>query len=209
MAVSAVVRDQVLSVYRADPSRRFTTAKYAEQVADTSAVILDSLRDRRIPLVRILASTEVDNAVELACLAHGAVSVPGRRDNKVRSAHLCRSFATGHTAEIAYGLVVDMAHPEADYASMSMSGVVADSMLSVWATDRDTYLENVVHLRDEWALGGSPLSDEQWGDRRRVELERYMKTSHLFSTGYGRDHFEDAVRSNMLYELSSVYADRK
>lgn len=78
--------------------------------------------------------------------------------------------------------------------------VVSDADLSVLAAPTDEYLAYATAIRAEYRH----IADRVFRAGRAGVLRSLLSEPHLFATAFGRAHWEDRARSNMLAELDRL-----
>ena len=86
-------------------------------------------------------------------------------------------------------------------ASADLAGTrVSDADLAILAGEPARYRSSVAALRAE-----SPhLADRLWLTSRQAVLTALLGRPHLFHTGFGRLHWEQAARDNLSTELAEL-----
>jgi len=79
---------------------------------------------------------------------------------------------------------------------------LSDADLAILAAPADRYAEYVASVRREWAHVG----DADFAAGRSAILRDLLAKPHLFQTGYAREHWESAARSNVEAELARLAA---
>lgn len=175
-----------------EPHRRHHTVRHLWQV---------------LCAVDVLAEEAADpDLVRLAAWFHDAVH-QGSSDDEEQSAALAldRLPMTGtdpaRTLEVARLVLVTRDHrPEPGDAD---AVVLCDADLSVLAGPADEYLTYNAAVRAEYGR----FSDEEFRRGRAGVLRRLLDSPHLYSTGFGRLHWEPRARANMSAELERLEAD--
>ena len=150
---------------------------------------------------------EHELALALAAWFHDAVYQPDRDDNEERSA-----YAAYDALEQAGGSPVLMAEvvrlirltashePDPDDIA---GAVLCDADLAILGASRDKYVQYAQAIRQEYVH--VPMTEYHAG-RTRV-LQTFLAREHIYSTPYGREHWDAAARENIDAEIACFTTD--
>jgi predicted metal-dependent HD superfamily phosphohydrolase len=181
------VADDLLARY-GEPTRRYHDQRHLAEVLDA----IDLLAAEAHDLV----------AVRLAGWFHDAIYDPRRIDNEEASAQLARDLLRGTSVdarrvdEVAR-LVRLTAQHTPDPHDVD-GGVLCDADLAILAATPQRYGEYVAGVRAEYAH----LDDAVFRQGRAAILERLLSRERLYTTRYGREHWEERARHNLTAELA-------
>jgi predicted metal-dependent HD superfamily phosphohydrolase len=145
---------------------------------------------------------EHELALALAAWFHDAVYQPDRDDNEERSAYAAydaleqAGAAPALMAEVMRLIRLTASH-EADADDVA-GAVLCDADLAILGAPREKYVQYAQGIRQEYLH--VPMSDYHVG-RARV-LGSFLERDHIYSTVYGRDHWETEARHNIEAEIA-------
>ncbi|HYO33759.1 MAG TPA: metal-dependent phosphohydrolase [Nocardioidaceae bacterium] len=174
----------------ADPARRYHDRRHLSDVLDRVAELAAELDDSR--------------AVMLAAWFHDAVYDVRAGDNEERSAQLAEHAlaaageGTAMVLEVARLVRVTASHQVAP--DDRNGAVLCDADLAVLAGDEQSYARYSSAVREEYAH----VDTESFRRGRAAVLENLLALPVLFSTSYGRAHWEAPARYNLNAELASL-----
>ncbi|WP_282852486.1 HD domain-containing protein [Gulosibacter sediminis] len=153
-----------------------------------------------------LAALETLGGTQLEKIAfwcHDAVHTNTSPDDEHASVDIAEQLLWGNLTdseldEVTRLILITINHrPDAQDAAGAR---VSDADLVGLALDWDAYEENIEGIRVELP----ELSGRAWRARRRKQVDDLVGRPQLFFTDYGRDHWEDRARVNLLRELDDL-----
>ncbi|REF35917.1 putative metal-dependent HD superfamily phosphohydrolase [Thermasporomyces composti] len=180
------VADDLLARY-VEPTRHYHDQRHLAEVLEA---------------IDLLAAEADDvTAVRLAGWFHDAIYDPRRSDNEEASARLADELlhgtsVSGRRAEVAR-LVRLTVHHAPDPRDVD-GGVLCDADLAILAASPVRYGEYVAGVRAEYAH----LDDPAFRAGRSAILDRLLSRERLYTTRYGREHWEERARRNLTAELA-------
>lgn len=148
----------------------------------------------------LLGGTQLE---KIAFWCHDAVHTNTSPDDEHASVDVAEQLLWGNLTdteldEVTRLILITIEHrPDAQDAAGAR---VSDADLVGLALDWDAYEENIEGIRVELP----ELSGRAWRARRRKQVEDLVGRPQLFFTDYGRDHWEDRARVNLLRELDDL-----
>ncbi|WP_125107811.1 MULTISPECIES: hypothetical protein [Gulosibacter] len=140
---------------------------------------------------------------KIAFWCHDAVHTNTSPDDEHASVDIAEQLLWGNLTdgeldEVTRLILITINHwPDAQDAAGAR---VSDADLVGLALDWDAYEENIEGIRVELP----ELSGRAWRARRRKQVDDLVGRPQLFFTDYGRDHWEDRARVNLLRELDDL-----
>jgi predicted metal-dependent HD superfamily phosphohydrolase len=140
---------------------------------------------------------------KIAFWCHDAVHTNTSPDDEHASVDIAEQLLWGNLTdseldEVTRLILITINHrPDAQDAAGAR---VSDADLVGLALDWDAYEENIEGIRVELP----ELSGRAWRARRRKQVEGLVARPQLFFTDYGREHWEDRARVNLLRELDDL-----
>ncbi|WP_282826432.1 HD domain-containing protein [Gulosibacter sediminis] len=140
---------------------------------------------------------------KIAFWCHDAVHTNTSPDDKHASVDIAEQLLWGNLTdgeldEVTRLILITINHwPDAHDAAGAR---VSDADLVGLALDWDAYEEKIEGIRVELP----ELSGRAWRARRRKQVDDLVGRPQLFFTDYGRDHWEDRARVNLLRELDDL-----
>lgn len=179
-----------LIVRYTDPARRYHDVRHLREVLDRAALLTATSDERRTIL--------------LAAWYHDAVYDVRADDNEERSAELAQQALSeaGEGAavvrEVARLVRLTASH-RVDLGDRN-GAVLCDADLAVLAADEEGYATYAAAVREEFAH----VDTDSFRRGRAAVLERLLALPALFSTSYGRTHWEASARHNLTAELARL-----
>lgn len=146
------------------------------------------------------------DVVRLAAWFHDAVYLPERSENEERSARLAEralpeaGVPDARTAEVARLVRLTVTHAPADDDRDGQ--VLCDADLAILAAPPSAYAAYTAEVREEYHF----VPNEDFRAGRADILRQLLALPHLFSTPYGREHWEATARYNLSAELDMLSA---
>jgi len=141
----------------------------------------------------------------LAIMFHDVIYVPGKEDNEVRSVEFMRMCIGGSLSqeydEIITDIILSTKHHEPLHYQAQ---VVIDLDLINLASSWKVYKEIV--QKDRWEHHN--LSDEEFKERRKKFLEKYIAKEKLFYSEFFSDNVELKAKRNLKMELEQIKKGR-
>ncbi|UQN15299.1 HD domain-containing protein [Gulosibacter sp. ACHW.36C] len=140
---------------------------------------------------------------KIAFWCHDAVHTNTSPDDEHASVDIAEQLLWGNLTdseldEVTRLILITINHrPDAQDAAGAR---VSDADLVGLALDWDAYEENIEGIRVELP----ELSGRAWRARRRKQVEGLVARPQIFFTDYGREHWEDRARVNLLRELDDL-----
>lgn len=140
---------------------------------------------------------------KIAFWCHDAVHTNTSPDDEHASVDVAEQLLWGNLTdteldEVTRLILITIEHrPDAGDAAGAR---VSDADLVGLALDWDAYEANIEGIRVELP----ELSGREWRARRRRQVEVLVGRPQLFFTDYGREHWEDRARVNLLRELDDL-----
>ena len=161
-------------------------------------------------LLRIeeLAPPQEDElALALAAWFHDAVYQPERDDNEERSAYaaydaLEQAGASPKLMAEVMRLIRLTATHEADTDDIA-GAVLCDADLAILGAPREKYVQYAQGIRQEYVH--VPMTAYHAG--RTQVLRAFLDREHIYSTTYGREHWQTRARENIEAEIACFDAD--
>ncbi|WP_318202806.1 hypothetical protein [Streptomyces sp. SCL15-4] len=173
-----------------EPQRRYHTVAHLTAVLDHVDVLEGYAAD--------------PDVVRLAAWFHDAVYLPERSENEERSARLAEralpeaGLPEPKTAEVARLVRLTVGH---DPAGDDRDGqVLCDADLAILAAPPSAYSAYTARIREEYHF----VPNDAFRTGRSAVLRQLLALPALFSTPYGRDHWEAAARHNLAAELEML-----
>jgi predicted metal-dependent HD superfamily phosphohydrolase len=190
----AVVRagDDLLARW-SEPHRRYHTVQHLAAVV---GIVSDYSERAADP-----------SAVMLAAWYHDAVYDPQRVDNEEASALLAETalptldLLPARVAEVARLIRLTATHDP--IPGDRNGGLLTDADLAVLAAEPDTYQAYTLAVRAEYSF----VPDAAFAAGRAEVLRHLLALPRLFHTPVLRDRWEDAARSNITNELTTLRRD--
>lgn len=143
------------------------------------------------------------DVVEFALWFHDVVYDPRRADNEALSAWLVRDWmdevGVSGSARVAALVLMTAGHEIGSDADLATQ-VVHDADLSILGSSPDGYARYREQIRREYAW----LSDEEFRSGRRLVLEAFLASGHIYSLPGYVEMFETRARENLSHELKSL-----
>ncbi|MGV9991313.1 HD domain-containing protein [Streptomyces sp. NPDC003374] len=181
--------DDLLARWR-EPQRHYHTLTHLTAVLD------------RVDLLEGYAADP--DVVRLAAWFHDAVYRPERSENEERSARLAEralpeaGVPPEKTAEVARLVRLTAGH---DPAGDDRDGqVLCDADLAILAAPPSAYAAYTAAVREEYHF----VPGDAFRAGRSAVLRQLLALPHLFSTPYGREHWEATARYNIGGELEML-----
>lgn len=144
------------------------------------------------------------DAVRLAAWFHDAVYRPDRSENEERSARLAeRALTEAGVPEATVAEVARLVRLTVDHAPAADDRdgqVLCDADLAVLAAPPAAYAAYTAAVREEYAF----VPSEAFRQGRAEVLRHLLGLPRLFSTPYGREHWERTARWNLAAELEML-----
>ncbi|MEV0976935.1 hypothetical protein [Streptomyces sp. NPDC049915] len=181
--------DALLSCWQ-EPQRRYHTLTHLTAVLDHVDVLEKYADD--------------PDLVRLAAWFHDAVYLPERSTNEERSARLAEralseaGLTAEKTAEVARLVRLTAGHDPADGDRNGQ--VLCDADLAILAAPPSAYAAYTAAVREEYHF----VPNDAFRAGRSDVLRHLLALPRLFSTPYGREHWEATARYNLRSELEML-----
>ena len=156
-----------------------------------------------------LAATEqVEHLHEVVAAAfyHDAVYEPAYPANEAASARLARrdltAFGWDSAAVERVGSMIEATAHDATNSEPTDgdTAILLDADLAILGADPAAYSSYVAAVRSEYRH----LDDDDWRDGRTSVLDGFLARPEIYSTSFGRDHWEARARANLTAELAEL-----
>jgi len=183
----------------AEPHRRYHTWTHIEQLVDQLENIKDLVKNQ--------------HAVSYSIFYHDAIyNIPGSSNEK-ESADLFVRDATDHLGETIINLVAQFINAtKAHVIPKNLTNEehsdcqhFLDMDMSILGSDLQTYLQYAKDIRQEYIA----FNDEMYNFGRAKVLEEFLQRDKIFLSDHFNKKLEEAARSNIARELSTLHAREK
>ncbi|MFL6288009.1 MAG: metal-dependent phosphohydrolase [Actinomycetes bacterium] len=165
------------------------------------------VEDVLLKIEELAPPPEHELALALAAWFHDAVYQPDRDDNEERSAYAAfdaieqAGGSPALMAEVVRLIRLTASHePDPDDVA---GAVLCDADLAILGASREKYVEYAQAIRQEYVH--VPMADYHTG-RTRV-LRTFLAREQIYSTPYGREHWEVSARANIEAEIACFATD--